>query len=147
LHVSAADGAPGLEVLVADIARTFGVNEESEDVALVPVQMDGYNSDWDILYPFSAVRPFLFPLLSISVFLIECTSQFLTPYKIPLAVDPGYVSPWVAGSNTNVENGFTITALDDVKDHAAGTRSLTLRIDHPGLIWTGTFTTGFKKVD
>lgn len=57
MHIAAADGAPGLDVLVADIARTFGADKDGEDrSALVPIQMDGYNSDWDALYPFSAVR-------------------------------------------------------------------------------------------
>lgn len=110
LHISAADGAPGLELLVRDIAKEFGSIEPGANTdALAPILMDGYNSDWDSLYPFSA---------------------FLTPYKIPLTVDPGYISPWEA------ESRFTITAVNDVKDLVAGTRSLTLRIDHPGLIWT-----------
>jgi hypothetical protein len=56
MHVAAADGAPGLDVLVGDVARVFGAGgEEGRERALVPVQMDGYNSDWDMLYPFSGV--------------------------------------------------------------------------------------------
>jgi hypothetical protein len=57
LHIAAADGAPGFELLVGDIARAFGADADEESRALVPVQMDGYNSDWDTLYPFSSVRP------------------------------------------------------------------------------------------
>ncbi|KAF9458872.1 hypothetical protein BDZ94DRAFT_1225561 [Collybia nuda] len=108
LHIAAADGAPGFELLVNDIVKEFAPASVSE-AGLVPVVMDDYNSDWDSLYPFSA---------------------FLTPYKVPLPVETGYVSPWTA------ESQFKISALNDVKDFAAGTRSLTLEITHPGLIWT-----------
>ncbi|TFK34083.1 hypothetical protein BDQ12DRAFT_690347, partial [Crucibulum laeve] len=79
------------------------------DVAPIPVVMDDYNSDWDSLYPFSA---------------------FLNPFKVPLRVEPGYASPWVNNQ------GFVVSAVNDVKDVAAGTRSLTLQVSHPGLIWT-----------
>ena len=58
--------------------------------------------------------------------------QFLSPYKIPLSLEPDYVSPW-----STPESKFTITAVNDVVDRIAGTRSLKLQIDHPGLIWTG----------
>ncbi|KIJ96005.1 hypothetical protein K443DRAFT_134254 [Laccaria amethystina LaAM-08-1] len=105
LHLAAADGAPGFELLVQDIVKDFGAT----DVAPTPVVMDDYNSDWDTLYPFST---------------------FLTPYKVPLAMEPGYVSPWVK------EQAFVVSADNDVKDLVAGTRSLTIKVDHPGLIWT-----------
>ncbi|KII83063.1 hypothetical protein PLICRDRAFT_180757 [Plicaturopsis crispa FD-325 SS-3] len=105
LHISTADGAPGYDALVQDIARTFG----RSDAPVHPIVMDDYNSDWDSLYPFSA---------------------FLTPYKIELPAIDGAASPWSAGDK------FTVTAENDVVDEAAGTRSLTLRIDHPGIIWT-----------
>jgi hypothetical protein len=59
VQVAAADGTPGLEGLVGDVARVFGEREGAEERALVPVQMDGYNSDWDMMYPFSPVCPFL----------------------------------------------------------------------------------------
>lgn len=106
LHLAAADGAPGFELLVQDIVNEFGA---TTDVVPTPVVMDEYNSDWDSLYPFSS---------------------FLTPYKVPLAVEPGYVSPWVK------EQAFVVSAVNDVKDLVAGTRSLTIKVDHPGLIWT-----------
>jgi len=32
-----------------------------------------------------------------------------------------------------------VSAVNDVKDLVAGTRSLTIKIDHPGLIWTCAF--------
>ncbi|RDB27664.1 putative endoplasmic reticulum metallopeptidase 1 [Hypsizygus marmoreus] len=110
LHIAAADGAPGFELLASEIVNQFAPAANGSAVSLELEIMDDYNSDWDPLYPFSA---------------------FLTPYKVPLAVDPGYVSPWIAP-----ENKFSISALNDVKDFAAGTRSLTLEIRHPGLIWT-----------
>jgi hypothetical protein len=58
----------------------------------------------------------------------------LTPFKVPLAVPAGYASPWVT------EKKFSISAIEDEKDLVAGTRNLKIKIDHPGLIWTGTLT-------
>ncbi|KAI0718042.1 hypothetical protein C8T65DRAFT_706971 [Cerioporus squamosus] len=48
-------------------------------------------------------------------------SAFLTPYKLDLAP---------------LEHDFTVTAVNDKIDEAAGTRSLTLIVTHPGIIWT-----------
>jgi hypothetical protein len=48
-------------------------------------------------------------------------------------VDPTYVSPWASGEL------FTVTALNDVIDTVAGTRSLTIQVYHPGVIWTGVY--------
>ncbi|KAG5644249.1 hypothetical protein DXG03_008787 [Asterophora parasitica] len=115
LHIADADGAPGFELFASDIVNEFiagrtGSAVKSSSSALTSVDMHEYNSAWDPLYPFSA---------------------FLTTYEVPLAVDPAYVSPWTVSGN-----GFTISAINDVKDLAAGTRSLTLQINHPGLIWT-----------
>ncbi|KAI5980796.1 hypothetical protein EDD15DRAFT_2186218 [Pisolithus albus] len=73
------------------------------------VTMDAYNGDWDILYPFST---------------------FLSPYKIDLPHDPTYIAPMP------VEQRFTVTAINDSIDDIAGTRRLTLKIDHHGIIWT-----------
>ncbi|KAI0262019.1 hypothetical protein BGY98DRAFT_1192657 [Russula aff. rugulosa BPL654] len=106
LHVGAADGAPGFEQLVDNIAADFGVVGAQS----VQEDMHDWNGDWDILYPFSA---------------------FMSPYKIPLPVEPGFVSPFATG-----ERGFKIEAVNDTVDVLAGTRSLTLEITHPGLIWT-----------
>jgi hypothetical protein len=49
LNVAAADGAPGFEALVQDLASKFG----SAPAQRVP--MNEYNADWDGVYPFSAV--------------------------------------------------------------------------------------------
>jgi hypothetical protein len=51
LHLGAADGAPGFEQLVDDIAANFGV----VGTQAVQEDMHDWNGDWDILYPFSAV--------------------------------------------------------------------------------------------
>lgn len=60
LHLAAADGAPGFEHLVQDIVDEFGPKGIKER-KIAPVAMHDYNSDWDSLYPFSAVRlAFLF---------------------------------------------------------------------------------------
>lgn len=57
--------------------------------------------------------------------------QFLSPFRIALPLDPAHVASWPP------EERFSVTAVNDTIDEQAGTRSLTLRIDHPGLIWTG----------
>ncbi|KAJ7289288.1 hypothetical protein C8J57DRAFT_1277230 [Mycena rebaudengoi] len=106
LHIATADSAPGFQDLVRDITTEFA----GVQTTAVPVVMDDYNSDWDSLYPFSA---------------------FLSPYKIELPTDKGYDSPWLAP-----QTGFTLSAVDDVTDLEAGTRSFKLKVYHPGLIWT-----------
>ncbi|KAH9989914.1 hypothetical protein BJV74DRAFT_922202 [Russula compacta] len=107
LHVGAADGAPGFEQLVNDIAANFGVF----GTQAVQEDMHDWNGDWDILYPFSSV--------------------IHVPYRIPLPIEPGFISPFAEG-----EHAFKIEAINDAVDVLAGTRSLTLQITHPGLIWT-----------
>ncbi|KAM5532207.1 hypothetical protein V8D89_014107 [Ganoderma adspersum] len=71
------------------------------------VVMDDWNSDWDTIYPFSA---------------------FLTPYKFDLPLRPEHQDP--------LDPGFKVTAINDKIDEAAGTRSFTLVVTHPGIIWT-----------
>ncbi|ESK96806.1 endoplasmic reticulum metallopeptidase 1 [Moniliophthora roreri MCA 2997] len=116
LHISTSDAAPGFPELVHEIAKEFGgpreVLENGEIAVVVPeaLVMDKYNPDWDPMYPFSL---------------------FLSPYKIPLSVDSSYISPW-----SLPETKFHLTAVDDVIDIDAGTRSLKLEVYHPGLIWT-----------
>jgi len=105
LHIAAADGAPGFNELVYEIADKFG----ADDVPPKAIVMDDYNNDWDTLYPFSA---------------------FLSPFKLDLPLDPAYVAPWPP------EERFSVTAVNDTIDEQTGTRKLTLRIDHPGIIWT-----------
>ncbi|KAJ1299562.1 hypothetical protein OPQ81_011969 [Rhizoctonia solani] len=69
--------------------------------------MDDWNPDWDVLYPFS---------------------QFVTSYKLTAPRPQGYESQWA--------KTFTVKAFEDILDFATGTRRLTLKISHPGLIWT-----------
>jgi len=107
LHIGAADGAPGFEDLVHEISSRFGVIGTSATLE----DMSDHNSDWDTLYPFS---------------------QFMAPYKVPLPIEPGYVSPYTKGEPKE----FTVQAVHDHIDSKAGTRSLTLRIIHPDIIWT-----------
>ncbi|KAI0364703.1 hypothetical protein BV20DRAFT_1029237 [Pilatotrama ljubarskyi] len=71
------------------------------------VVMDDWNSDWDTMYPFSA---------------------FLTPYKFDLPLRAEHQDP--------IESAFTVTAVNDKIDEVAGTRSFTLLVNHPGIIWT-----------
>lgn len=61
-------------------------------------------------------------------------AQFMSPYKVPLPIDPSFISPFAKGGDRE----FTLKAVNDKIDEKAGTRSLTLEIDHPGIIWTGT---------
>ena len=56
----------------------------------------------------------------------------MSAYKLPLPIEPGFVSPFAVG-----ERAFKVEAINDTLNLAAGTRSLTLQITHPGLIWTG----------
>ncbi|KAJ7639617.1 hypothetical protein DFH06DRAFT_1217545 [Mycena polygramma] len=107
LHIATADGAPGFHELVTELTTEFAGPSALAPTALV---MNDYNADWDSLYPFSA---------------------FLSPYKIALSVDAAYNSPW-----NEPDTSFTLSAVNEVTDLAAGTRSFTLQIDHPGLIWT-----------
>ncbi|KAG6381856.1 hypothetical protein JVT61DRAFT_470 [Boletus reticuloceps] len=81
----------------------------ADNVPPKPITMDDYNNDWDSLYPFSA---------------------FLAPYKVDLPLDPAYAAPQPPGER------FSVTAVNDTIDELAGTRKFTLRIDHPGIIWT-----------
>jgi hypothetical protein len=54
----------------------------------------------------------------------------LSPYKVPLAIHPDYVSPWTA------ERAFTVTSVDHTENLLPGTRNLTITVSHPELIWT-----------
>lgn len=105
LHLAAADAAPGFELLVKDVAEEFGAT----GYVPTPVIMDDYNSDWDLLYPFST---------------------FLASYKVPMDADPSYVSPWVNGK------GFIITSINHDENSIPGTRNITVQVSHPNLIWT-----------
>ncbi|KAI5116032.1 hypothetical protein M0805_002087 [Coniferiporia weirii] len=117
LGVGTSDIAPGFDTLVHDIAEFVGTLTTVDaatgvktNTTPVKVDMHEYNGDWDVLYPFSA---------------------FLSPYEIGL--EP-YVSAYSTDGDS--EKVFTVHAINDVVDAAAATRSLTLVLHHPGLIWT-----------
>ncbi|KAG9125519.1 hypothetical protein FRC07_007283 [Ceratobasidium sp. 392] len=69
--------------------------------------MNDWNPDWDVLYPFS---------------------QFVDSYRLSIPKPEGYASAW--------SGLFTVRAYDDKLDLDSYTRRLTLKISHPGLIWT-----------
>lgn len=52
MHIATADAAPGFHDLTREIAAKFG----TADVVPESITMNDWNSDWDVLYPFSAVR-------------------------------------------------------------------------------------------
>ena len=63
LHVAAADGAPRFHDLAVEIAKEFSIPGVTPET----VVMDDWNSDWDTIYPFSAVCAFPFNLHSVNV--------------------------------------------------------------------------------
>ncbi|EIW58152.1 uncharacterized protein TRAVEDRAFT_28892 [Trametes versicolor FP-101664 SS1] len=77
------------------------------DVTPTSVVMNDWNSDWDTVYPFSA---------------------FLTPYKFDLPLRAEHQNP--------IDHDFTVTAINNKVDEVAGTRSFTLVVNHPAIIWT-----------
>lgn len=113
MNVGAADPAPGFKNLANELQSQLGIATESQAELK---EMNDYNSDFDILYPVSA---------------------FLTPYKFQLPAPP-------AGSGFNTKyaspapeaNHFTVKATNEIIDIEAGTRSLTLEMNHPGIIWS-----------
>lgn len=55
----------------------------------------------------------------------------MSPYLVELPTDVNYAPPVPA------KEEFVISTVNDKIDEAAGTRSFTLKIYHPGVIWTG----------
>ena len=55
----------------------------------------------------------------------------MSPYQIPLPHISGYSSPFSAGG----EQEFRVHAVNDRVDVTAGTRSLTLQIEHFEYYW------------
>ncbi|KAI0676099.1 hypothetical protein C8Q78DRAFT_369024 [Trametes maxima] len=90
-----------------DLAADIAKEFSVPGVTPSSVVMDDWNSDWDTIYPFSA---------------------FLTPYKFDLPLRAEHQDP--------IEHDFTVTAINDKIDEAAGTRNFTLVVNHPGIIWT-----------
>lgn len=92
-----------------DLVHDITAHFGADGVPPKAVVMDDWNSDWDTLYPFSA---------------------FLSPYKVDLPLDPAYDAPWPP------EEQFMVSAVNDALDESKGTRTMTLKIDHPGIMWT-----------
>ena len=55
----------------------------------------------------------------------------MTPYKLDLPLRAEHQDP--------LDPDFKVTAINDKIDQIAGTRSFTLVVTHPGIIWTGKF--------
>ncbi|CBQ69193.1 conserved hypothetical protein [Sporisorium reilianum SRZ2] len=113
MNVGAADPAPGFKALANELQAEFGLATQTHAALM---EMNDYNPDFDILYPVSA---------------------FLTPYKFQLPAPPAsagfstkYAAPAPEGKH------FTVKATNEVVDLQAGTRSLTLEMHHPGIIWS-----------
>ncbi|KAI9062799.1 hypothetical protein FKP32DRAFT_1629419 [Trametes sanguinea] len=90
-----------------ELAANIAKEFSVPDATPTTVVMDEWNSDWDTIYPFSS---------------------FLTPYKFDLPLRAEHQDP--------IEHDFTVTAINDQVDEVAGTRSFTMVVTHPGIIWT-----------
>ncbi|TBU47465.1 hypothetical protein BD309DRAFT_855887 [Dichomitus squalens] len=90
-----------------DLARDIAKEFSVPGVTPTTVVMNDWNSDWDTIYPFSA---------------------FLTPYKFDLPLRAEHQDP--------LDPGFKVTAVNNTIDEVAGTRSFTLVVTHPSIIWT-----------
>jgi hypothetical protein len=133
--MAAADAAPGFDGLVQNIAERIH-GDGLLNSTLLPITtspMHEHNGDWDVLYPFSAVR---LPALNIQR---PDHLQFLTPYKIPLMLKAEYKSPFAAQSS----NPFRIDVVSEQKDPAKRSRRMELEVHHPGLIWPGKLYSSF----
>ncbi|KAI0732187.1 hypothetical protein C8Q72DRAFT_774775 [Fomitopsis betulina] len=100
-----------LHVAAADGAPGFQqlaqrIAEEWSVPGVIPTPLS-VDNDWDVLFPFSA---------------------FITPYKFALPLKPEHLDV--------IDHGFIVSATNDTIDRVAGTRSLTLVVRHPGIIWT-----------
>lgn len=111
MNVGAADPAPGFKALSDELQSQFGISSESQASLM---EMNDYNPDFDILYPVSA---------------------FLTPYKFQLPGPPASFSTKYADPAPETYH-FTVKAVNEVIDLEARTRSLTLEMNHPGVIWS-----------
>ncbi|TCD68032.1 hypothetical protein EIP91_011643 [Steccherinum ochraceum] len=90
-----------------ELAHDFAKEFSLPGVAPTTNAVDNWNGDWDTLYPFS---------------------HFITPYKLDLPLKPEYLNA--------PDHDFSVTAVNDTIDAKAGTRSFTLVVQHPGIIWT-----------
>lgn len=96
----------GLEDVVEDVWKSMGIVQEP----FTKVEMDEYNPDFAILYP---------------------VSSFLTPYKMRVPM-PQPSSPWTLPDGDE----FVPKVSNEKIDWQAGTRTLTITIRRPNLIWS-----------
>lgn len=107
LNLGGADpDVKGLETIVDDVWKSMGIVEEP----FTKVDMDDYNPDFAILYP---------------------VSTFLTPYKMRVPM-PQPSSPWTLPNGDE----FVPKVSNEKIDWQAGTRTLTVTIRRPNLIWS-----------
>ncbi|SPC67749.1 uncharacterized protein UHOD_06842 [Ustilago sp. UG-2017b] len=112
MNVGAADPAPGFKNLANELQSELGIATESQAQLK---EMNDYNSDFDILYPVSA---------------------FVTPYKFQLPPPPsssGFTTKYASPAPES--NHFTVKASNEILNLESNTRSLTLEMNHPGIIW------------
>lgn len=130
LHIAIADGAPGFDRLVSDVAAMLDVEMANDTYShgAKPMELSSYNSDWDVIYPYS---------------------NFLASYKLPLDTSPDYA--WAKEGSTfqvvAVESQFgfedelelegrSMFAQVESQAKPMRTRRVKLEVRHPGLIWT-----------
>ncbi|KAH8104118.1 hypothetical protein BXZ70DRAFT_924624 [Cristinia sonorae] len=89
------------------LAHDIAKEFSTSDVAPASVEVDDWNGDWDVIYPLS---------------------HFITPYKLDLPLKPEY--------RPVPDHKFSVRAVNESIDLKAGTRSFTLVVTHPGIIWT-----------
>jgi len=103
LHMAAADPSAGFAALVEELSGQFGVASISAEKA----EVNDWNSEWDILYPFSA---------------------FLGPWKFTLPQQAERGGSADAGS-------IEVKAVGNVLDSKAGTRTFTLEVTTHDVVW------------
>lgn len=112
MNIGGADpDVKGLEKIVNDVHAQMGIPDEKP----VLMQMDNYNTNFDILYP---------------------VSNFLTPFRFPLPSSAApSSSPWTESTGSSSE-AFAPYASKDHIDWEAGTRRVTITLDRKNIIWS-----------
>ena len=129
IHVAKADGAPGFEGVVLDLARTYGAFGNQTLTTRTPI--DNWHSEWDsVRHPYIVCPPFSGGLL-MDVSQLYPFSQHMGSWSFPITRPGGCLSPQAAGVDLGVRT------VGDTTDLTKGMRSLTLEITHRGSIWTG----------
>jgi hypothetical protein len=115
------EGAPRLDKILDGLLSTLG----SPDAMPQSMTMTDHNAEWDVIYPKSQVS--VTPLLRKA---ISHLGQYIAQYSFTL--------PAPTSSEAVAHDGkITVRAVKNAVDEQAGTRILSLVIEHPGLIWPG----------